>query len=896
VADRRSIEDQTTAARGEPGRVAGTKLAAGDVLGKRWKLEEFLASGGMGSVWRALDLRLDEAVAVKLTDTALCQDDESGERFLREARAAAQLRGSNVVSILDYDVDIHSRTPYMVMELLDGEDLAERLTRGPLGYLETLSVVADICTAMTRAHRRGIVHRDLKPANVFLAREDDETITKVLDFGIAKFALDALSGKHGLTKTGSTLGTLYYMSPEQVRSSSEVDYHCDLWSIGVLTFECLTGRRAFDRDNVPAVMHAICNEDAPVPSRIGTVPAGFDEWFATATARDPSQRFQSARELVAALRDLGGAPRPVEEPAAASRPPPRQTWASDANQIDIGLLADVTFKNAVVEEFLTEDAKHFVAGAKGQGKTLLLTYKRSLLSARYHETEKKKHAVQFVPEGRPYLDLMGDLRTPAQGHVDFMASLSNCKRMWGFALRVSALSHHPTLIGPEDADDLARLPKRLRATLEGKQAEPTMVAKELLALSVGQINRTIDDAENFLEHKIRSLHSGMFVFIDKLDQALRRLSRDAWVSMQAGLIEAAWDLMNTNRHIKVFATIREEAFSSYESDIKSNLYGATTTLRYTKGDLEKMLEKMTHFYEGIPLQDFVRPDEAATRTDAREDAFDFIYRHTLGRPRDLVIIGSEISRQRDAMDERVFKRVVREASSGIVVGNVFDEMRVFLDVLADKAQRMRFFSLLPYGVLTYEEMVAIWCRMHGVEREYFDTYGRESADVYHPFRELYDCGVLGIIARDGDAAWQRFKQPQDAVDGLHHEVPRSPFYVLHPALQALILRLGTGDGYRAYRHVVVGHDLPWPAHYPTLLEAQRALFSIPGTDHSEEEQLLTDLLGVFDRRVSTGEDAPTVRAELAASPPMKRLLSQLDARGWDELHLMMLELFPNDLV
>ncbi|MCA9709128.1 MAG: serine/threonine protein kinase [Myxococcales bacterium] len=849
----------------------------------------------MGTVWRATDLRLREIVAVKLMDPRLVRTTSARQRFLQEAQAAAQIRGSHVVSVLDFDID-RTGVPYMAMELLRGEDLHHRLARGPLGYLQTRTVVRDLCTAMTRAHRAGIVHRDLKPSNVFLVREDDQTTTKVLDFGIAKLILE--SERHPRAQTtskGRVLGTVGYMSPEQFSDSRDVDARADLWSIGVIAFECLTGTHPFPGDDVLETIARIC-EGPPVPSRVARVPDGFDAWFAKATARDRTQRFQTARELLDAFCELDAA---AAEPGPARAPEPvvetpRQTWASDANQIDIAVLEDITFRNSVIEEFLDDGVKHFVAGAKGLGKTLLLTYKRSLISERYQGEggARGQAAVQLIPEGRPYLDLMGDVHTPGRGQVEFMSSLGNCKRAWGFALRVCALSHQPSLIDADDREDLEAWPRRLRAMAQGTRAEPTVVLKELLRLTVRQLNQLVDDAESFLEHKIRSLHSGMFIFVDKVDQALRTLSRAAWVHMQAGLIEAAWDLMSTNRHIKVFATIREEAFSSYESDIKANLYGATTTLRYSPGELRRMLGKLTHFYEGLPLRDFVSPEVVAKHSAEDEEAFDFIFRHTLGRPRDLVIIASEISRHRASLDERLFKRVVRETSAGIVVSNIFDEMRVFLDVLRDKAQRHKFLALLPYGVLTREDAIDVWCRLHGVEREYFDTYGRDSPDVYHPFRELYDCGVLGTIEQDGPRAVQRFKQPHDAIDGLHHELPRSPYYLLHPALHALIQRVSQGTPCRVFHHVVIGHDRPWPPHYEPLVQAQRALFRAVADEHTEVEGLVMDLLARFDRRVAAGARPTEARQELGAAGSLRRISALLEERGWDELHLTLLELFP----
>src|SRR5690606_20918612 len=159
------------------------------------------------------------------------------------------------------------------------------------------------------------------------------------------------------------------------------------------------------------------------------------------------------------------------------------------------------------------------------------------------------------------------------------------------------------------------------------------------------------------------------------------------------------------------------------------------------------------------------------------------------------------------------------------VANVFDEMRVFLEVLTDRDQRTRFLAALPYNVLTNAEVVDLWCRFHGVDREYYDLHGHDAAEAYHPFRELYDCGLLGVIARDPGSGrrTQRFRQPHDAVAGSQRQLPRSREYLLHPALEALVVRLTAGGSFTAFRHVVIGHGEPWPRHYGPVIEVQREL-------------------------------------------------------------------------
>ncbi len=897
---------------------ARAEFRRGDVLDRRWRLDGFLDQGGMGRVWRATDLRLDEPVAIKLMNPKLVATEAARERFMREARAAAKLRGPSVVQILDFNVDPESRVPYMAMELLRGEDLARRIERGPLSLARTIAVLEDVCSAISRAHRLGLVHRDLKPGNIFLLADEHDGVAKVLDFGVVKLAPETAGV---LTNEDTTLGTLSYMSPEQIRNPQRVDHRADLWSLAIIVYECLTGQRPFRAPSLLALTHQIC-EEVPVPaSRIAAVPQGFDRWFDRAAHRDRGLRHGSAEVMLEELRGLARA-RP--QPAAAASSPasarafpnmseesaPLQSWASDANQIDIRALKDLVFENAVVSEFLHSPGKHFVAGSKGLGKTLLLTYKRSMLSEQYQAPQleggggrrRGQAAVQFIPEGRPYLDLMGDLPSVGQAQIDHISQHEACKRIWAFGFRLAALSHYPTLAAVDDREELALLPRRLRAIALGKRAEPTVVVKELLALSVRQLNRVIDETESLLERAIRSLHSAMYVFVDKLDQALRKLPRAAWISMQAGMIEAAWDVMNTNRHVKIYATIREEAFSSYESDIKANLFGATSTLRYSKRDLEELLEKLTYYYERLPLRDFVNTSELgrAPNTDRalgavqRERAFDFLHRHTLGRPRDLVIIASEISRSRRGLDELRFRQIVRETSAGMLASNVFDEMRVFLEVLRDRDQRSRFFALLPHNVLTREEIVDIWCSFHGLDRAYFEAHGRDSDDVYHPFRELYDCGLLGIVTSEPGAGQQqqRFRQPHDAAVGFRRRLPRSRFYLLHPALEALVRRLSGGLQFHSFRQLTVGHGEPWARHRGPTLEVQRELFRGAVRDDLETEHEVLLALSRLERLVAMGEPFEHARRQIATSAAIGRLTARLERIGWDELHVAVLELFP----
>jgi serine/threonine protein kinase len=278
------------------------------VLGQKYRLIRQLEVGGMGSVWLAEHVDLESLVAVKLMSRAVAATPAGTERFLREARTAASLRSAHVVQILDYGV--HDGTPFIVMELLEGETLAARLDRdGRFPSWERAELVLrQIARAVGRAHDAGIIHRDLKPANIFLVRDEEEEVVKLLDFGIAKTTLEPLSASPGSnTRTGEFLGSPVYASPEQLQVSKALDHRADIWSLGVLAFECLIGRPPFEDDTLVGLVLAICSHPLPVPSEQGPVPPGFDAWFARACAREVEQRFQSVREASAELRRLVGA-------------------------------------------------------------------------------------------------------------------------------------------------------------------------------------------------------------------------------------------------------------------------------------------------------------------------------------------------------------------------------------------------------------------------------------------------------------------------------------------------------------------------------------------------------------------------------------------------------------
>ena len=294
-----------------------TERGEGDLVAGRYQLVRKVGSGGMGSVWLAHDLSLDADCAIKLIDGEKANDQGIRLRFEREAKASAQLRSAHVVNVFDYGE--WNRTQYLAMEYLDGEDLAVRLMR--LGCLDgptTYRIIAHVARALMSAHAIGIVHRDLKPENIFLVQNYEEEIAKVLDFGIAQHNAYTLEDR--ATREGAFLGTPCYVSPEQARGRP-IDHRSDLWSLGVIAFQCLTGRLPFEGTALGELMGQILYEPLPRPSRIdASLPKGIDEWWERAAARNRELRFQSAKEMADQLGVLLG----VESLVLVPTVPPRR--------------------------------------------------------------------------------------------------------------------------------------------------------------------------------------------------------------------------------------------------------------------------------------------------------------------------------------------------------------------------------------------------------------------------------------------------------------------------------------------------------------------------------------------------------------------------------------------
>jgi serine/threonine-protein kinase len=275
----------------------------GDTIAGKYRVEKVLGAGGMGVVLAATHLQLQQQVAIKMLLPSSLQNPELVARFDQEARATVKIQSEHVVKVLD--VGREQGNPFMVMEYLDGNDLAAVLKRsGPLSLPDALGHVLQACEALAEAHKLGIVHRDLKPANLFLTRRaDGSPLVKILDFGISKATLaNGFGPAAGLTMDATVMGSPNYMSPEQLKNSKDVDARADIWSLGLVLYELLTGQVAFQADTL-AELHVAILQSFPgsLRQRRPDLPPELEQVILRCLQKDRAFRFANVGELAQAL-------------------------------------------------------------------------------------------------------------------------------------------------------------------------------------------------------------------------------------------------------------------------------------------------------------------------------------------------------------------------------------------------------------------------------------------------------------------------------------------------------------------------------------------------------------------------------------------------------------------
>ena len=272
----------SSAQRSQP---SGGDIGAGAILHDKYRILRELGRGGMGIVYEAEDLRLKRTVALKFLSSVMMDEPEARQRFVLEAQAASELDHPNICTVHEIG-ETGSGQMYIAMAYYKGERLKDRILRGPLAVDEAVDIALQLARGLDQAHQRGIVHRDIKPANILLT---EDGVAKIVDFGLAKLADTTL-----VTRTGTTMGTAAYMSPEQGLGQA-TDHRTDLWSLGVVFYEMLTGRRPFGGERQVSVLHSILHERPPNPRSLRPeIPSQLERYVLRALEKKPEARFASA--------------------------------------------------------------------------------------------------------------------------------------------------------------------------------------------------------------------------------------------------------------------------------------------------------------------------------------------------------------------------------------------------------------------------------------------------------------------------------------------------------------------------------------------------------------------------------------------------------------------------
>jgi hypothetical protein len=580
-------------------------------------------------------------------------------------------------------------------------------------------------------------------------------------------------------------------------------------------------------------------------------------------------------------------------------------WATDGDAIEITEINSIVFKNNSVEEFRKHISKHFIVSTKGIGKTILLKAKRYHLEQKYKNKKAGPSKPIFVPADNPYLDYTEDIGDFDQNIKEFLSRYENAKKAWLLALQSSISNYFIRLYHSDEIDDIKEdyksfHPELFSIIFDKNQVTPIQ-ALERIIFERGLIEKEYSRGKIAVGAVFdRFVRSGIYVFIDRIDQALQDHGKELWISMQAGLLEAAWTVMRNNNHVKIFTSIRLEAFYNYHSSNKQALTGAVTFLDYDHEDLFDMMVKLVKWYSAAAAtdDDNDNDNDASDKDEKRfynhfgidknfmhpergdkETAFDYMLSHTIRRPRDLVVMAANYKKTKEKSLNSIdnFRREINTIANKDIGEELFSEYGLFLPSLHDPERRGLFFSNIHRNILKYDELKKI-CGAYNNKQDCDDT-NCQTCTAFHPFCELYNIGLIGVIKEEFDEKHQFFVPPRDIKIKSLGYLATSDFYFIHPCLYQNIMeerKQGHNEKFRQVPLIPVGYSGEWDENYDRYIELTLVLELIKDPKcYKSVEDILFDLIKEIKRSGRQDRDAITKGIRSV----MEKVPTYIDAAG-----------------
>lgn len=504
-------------------------------------------------------------------------------------------------------------------------------------------------------------------------------------------------------------------------------------------------------------------------------------------------------------------------------------WETDAGNIsNYDVFDRFVYRNGTVESFLEDNGKYFIIAAKGIGKTLLLSYKRYLLEKKYRDK-----GVLFIPTQHHYVDFIESIKkTLSEDQISKLEDWEYCKKFWELIIKLSVLSY----LDVDVAEFIKNSPQRIAyhtKTLDNllrTQHSVEYILNELLYMGETGLSQFFTEVSNQIDDEFGRINQSVIMFFDRLDNALETAHDSIWYSLQVGLMEAAWDTMRSNQHIKIYLSIRQEAYAKHTSRNANAISASVVKIEYTKTELRELLNHLVNFYEHQNTLEGFLGFETFPNTIVFKDepVYDFMYRYSIGRPRDFVQFCDMLSKSNyllmeDDENRRIFlKDKVRDTSSSVIIASLFSELRMLMNCLKTQDDFNSFLMSLTVNILTYSELQAICSSFNGNS---CTKDCKNCPKEYHPFCDLYNMGLLGTINAEHEKRVQHFKTPyENMTQGLRMN---SKFFLIHPALREYINNLhkqsALGVNYNLYFGILVGESLPWDDNYDNICNINKMI-------------------------------------------------------------------------